>query len=445
MNKQILCRNYPDNWTISPLSAFALEGNGNFVDGPFGSDLKVSDYTDSGVRILQLQNLGDGIFIDQNKIYTTEAKAAQIARCITKPGDLIIAKMAEPLARATLVPDVEDKYLIVADLIKLRPSMEVNSYYLLSFINFSDFRKEADRLSTGTTRTRISLSTLKNIGLPKPPIETQDSIALILKTIDQSIEKTEALINKYQQIKAGLMHDLFTRGLTADGKLRPPREQAPEQYKETPIGWIPKEWKVKTLKQIVGSENIVNGPFGSDLLTSELKSEGVPVLYVQDISPGKFDKISASHITSLKAAQLSFCNVRNNDVLVAKVGSPPCDACIYQLNHNAIVTQDVIRIRPTANMDCQYLSSILNAPFGRKEIKKISIEGTRERVSLTDFKKLSIPVAGYQEQKAIGERLRSIQNSIDQEDVIRIKYRKQKSGLMHDLLTGKVQVKIDPA
>ena len=67
-------------------------------------------------------------------------------------------------------------------------------------------------------------------------------IARILQTIDQAIEKTEALIEKYQQIKAGLMHDLFTRGIGADGKLRPPREQAPELYQQTPIGWIPKEW-----------------------------------------------------------------------------------------------------------------------------------------------------------------------------------------------------------
>ena len=71
----------------------------------------------------------------------------------------------------------------------------------------------------------------------------QEKIARILQTIDQTIEKTEALIEKYQHIKAGLMHDLFTRGIGADGKLRPPHEQAPELYQQTPIGWIPKEWE----------------------------------------------------------------------------------------------------------------------------------------------------------------------------------------------------------
>ncbi|MGB5599730.1 MAG: restriction endonuclease subunit S, partial [Thiothrix litoralis] len=77
--------------------------------------------------------------------------------------------------------------------------------------------------------------------LPKIKISLQKKIATILQTIDQTIESTQALIEKYQLIKAGLMHDLFTRGIGADGKLRPPREEAPELYQETAIGWIPKE------------------------------------------------------------------------------------------------------------------------------------------------------------------------------------------------------------
>ncbi|MDQ7074089.1 MAG: hypothetical protein Q9O24_02825 [Gammaproteobacteria bacterium] len=84
-----------------------------------------------------------------------------------------------------------------------------------------------------------------------------------LQTIDQTIEKTEALIEKYQQIKAGLMHDLFTRGITADGKLRPPREQAPELYQETSTGWIPKDWGYDLLDNLTerGSGHTPNKNF----------------------------------------------------------------------------------------------------------------------------------------------------------------------------------------
>jgi len=61
----------------------------------------------------------------------------------------------------------------------------------------------------------------KIYSLPDISLRRQRKIARILQTIDQTIEKTQALIEKYQQIKAGLMHDLFTRGIGSDGQLRP--------------------------------------------------------------------------------------------------------------------------------------------------------------------------------------------------------------------------------
>lgn len=236
------------------------------------------------------------------------------------------------------------------------------------------------------------------------------------------------------------MHDLFTRGVTANSKLRSPREQAPELYQETPIGWIPKEWNVNSLRGLVGAGNIINGPFGSDLLTSELKVNGVPVLYVQDIKPGYFKRVSNAHVTELKATELAFCNVRQGDVLVAKVGAPPCDSCVYPFAEKAIVTQDVIRIRPTPNVDSVYLSSLLNSPFGRKALKKIAIEGTRERVSLTEFKSLVFPIADAHEQVRISERLTTTQTFIEKEIRNREKLRQQKLGLMSDLLSGSIRV-----
>ena len=91
------------NWPSVPLEECAAPEANSIVDGPFGSDLKVSDYTESGVRILQLQNLGDGVFIDDNLKFTSERKATLLSRCNVRPGDLIIAKMADPLARAAIV------------------------------------------------------------------------------------------------------------------------------------------------------------------------------------------------------------------------------------------------------------------------------------------------------------------------------------------------------
>ncbi len=77
-----------------------------------------------------------------------------------------------------------------------------------------------------------------------PPLPEQRKIAHILTTVDDLIDRTEALIAKLRAIKQGLMHDLMTRGVDEHGQLRPPREEAPELYKELAVGWVPREWQI---------------------------------------------------------------------------------------------------------------------------------------------------------------------------------------------------------
>ncbi len=100
------------------------------------------------------------------------------------------------------------------------------------------------RRSQGSTFLAISSSDLSSMPIAAPALALQRRIAEILSTVDEAIEQTEALIAKTQQIKVGLMHDLFTRGVTANGQLRPARDEAPQLYKKSPLGWIPKEWEV---------------------------------------------------------------------------------------------------------------------------------------------------------------------------------------------------------
>ena len=109
--------NYP--WPFVPLKEIASDALNSFVDGPFGSNLKTEEYTDEGVRLIQLQNIGDGTWIDENKKFTSESKFQELKRHSAFPGDIAVAKMADPIARACIIPPVSDRFLVVADCIKL--------------------------------------------------------------------------------------------------------------------------------------------------------------------------------------------------------------------------------------------------------------------------------------------------------------------------------------
>src|SRR5690606_28997388 len=79
----------------------------------------------------------------------------------------------------------------------------------------------------------------------------QRAIAQILDTLDTAIRETEALIGKLKAVKQGLLHDLLTRGIDANGELRPPQSEAPQLYKESPLGWIPRGWEVVEVGEVL--------------------------------------------------------------------------------------------------------------------------------------------------------------------------------------------------
>ncbi len=279
------------------------------------------------------------------------------------------------------------------------------------------------------------------MGTPSQRIQTK--IATILTGIDTAIEKTEALIAKYQQIKAGLMHDLFTRGVLPNGQLRPSREQAPELYQETAVGWIPKEWAVRNLGSMA---RIVSGV---TLGSKESGSGGleVPYLRVANVQDGYLDltEINTIQVTRKELEQL---RLQVGDVLMNEGGdfdklgrgavwSGEIENCIHQ-NH-------VFRVRTdSSNLLPYFLAFYSESSFGKKYFLISSKQSTNlASINSTQLNAYPIALPAKGEQQAIIERISAANFRIEQMKAEADKLRNQKSGLMHDLLTGKVHVKVE--
>lgn len=108
----------------------------SFIGGPFGSNLKASDYTSVGVRVIQLQNIGDGEFVEDSKIYTSVEKADELLANNIYPNDIILSKMGDPVGRACIIPDTHDRYVMCSDGIRLVVDESKHSkYFIYSLIN----------------------------------------------------------------------------------------------------------------------------------------------------------------------------------------------------------------------------------------------------------------------------------------------------------------------
>lgn len=305
------------------------------------------------------------------------------------------------------------------------------------FIFYSLQHKNITPFIKGGTRAKLNQRELREILIPTPPRALQRHIAEILSTLDGAIEQTEALIAKMQQVKAGLMHDLFTRGVTPDGHLRPTQEQAPELYKESPLGWIPKAWDVKSLRQVATYQH--GRPFPS----TDYSDEGVLLLRPGNLHVSGIVRWDASHTTRIPEQWLREYPedvLRHDDIVMNLTAQSLEDqflgrVCIEQAAEPALLNQRIARFQ-TNQIHHHFLYWLLRSCQFRKQIDRTT-QGTKvQHIYNSDLNRvvLAIPAA-RQEQEDIAEKLRAITELLVCSEDDAKKYCQQKIGLMKDLLT----------
>ncbi|MFP3753021.1 restriction endonuclease subunit S [Cupriavidus sp. SIMBA_020] len=310
--------------------------------------------------------------------------------------------------------------------------------YLYQLMQWKQTRQTAEIFMSGSAgQQRVQSDFFSRYKVYAPALPVQRKIATILSSIDTAIEKTEALIAKCQQIKAGLMRDLFTRGVLPNGQLRPPREQAPELYQETAIGWIPKEWQYELLDKLAlrGSGHTPNKNFpeywnGGIKWVSLADSHRLDQLYISD--------------TEL---QISHKGIQNSSAVLHPAG-------IVVLSRDAGVGKSAITTEPMAvsqhfmcwkcdqKMDNHFLYYWLQ--FNKRTFENIAMGSTILTIGLPYFKKMKIacPIE-MEEQRNIAAKIKASDTRIFSLQDELSKLKQQKQGLMHDLLTSKVPVKIE--
>jgi len=293
----------------------------------------------------------------------------------------------------------------------------------------------------GSTIQHLYQYVFERFEFPVPALPEQTKIAEVLSRVDQAIEQTEALIAKQQRIKTGLMQDLLTRGIDEHGNLR---SEKTHEFKDSPLGRIPVEWKVKELRELIASA--VDGPFGSNLKTEHYVDEpGVRVVRLQNVGNGEFIDSEKAWISKEHAKRLERHSVLSGDMLVGSLGDDKRlfgRACLYPNTQDpAIVKADVFRIRCKSDvMVNEFAFRLLNLPRWRSGLFGLAQGVTRNRVNLTNLLHLQLPVPKKEEQ----QRTASI---LDAEDQVIIRMQSNlsklttlKTALMQDLLTGKVPV-----
>ncbi|EME0092499.1 restriction endonuclease subunit S [Vibrio parahaemolyticus] len=283
----------------------------------------------------------------------------------------------------------------------------------------------------------LNKAKLNELVIPHPELVVQRKIAEILSTIDNQIDATQALIDKYTAIKQGMMADLFSRGIDPETKaLRPTFEEAPELYHKTPLGMLPKGWDVSDLGSI--SLRVTDG---SHQAVSTVENGDIPFLFVSCVRGGKILWEKCSYISKEDYHLISKGREpRKGDILYTAVGS---------YGHAALVSEDsefsfqrhIAYIKPNNQfVDSSFLSEFLNSEQTKSWADRVALGNAQKTVTLGELSKFPIVVPGKIEQEKIVGSLQAVNEVLESEYANLSKLQQAKQGLMQDLLTGKVPV-----
>lgn len=182
-------------------------------DGPFGSKLKTEHYADSGVRVIRLQNIGEGYFDHSDKAFISPQYFRELKRYEVRAGDVIVAGLGDvthPVGRATLIPDSLGPAINKADCFCIRADENnVSNAYLAYFLNSKSGTEQVAARAQGTTRMRINVGNIKTVLVYVRPLEQQAQLVEELGRIEQSMAKVADAVAETVRLAASLQNTLF--------------------------------------------------------------------------------------------------------------------------------------------------------------------------------------------------------------------------------------------
>lgn len=436
----------PPTWATAKIGDL-IGCSGLFVDGDW---VESKDQDPEGdLRLVQLADVGDGRYLDKSARFLTSKKARELRCTHLHRGDVLIARMPDPLGRACIFPGDPKPCVTAVDVCIVRTgSTQVNHQWLMWFVNSPVFRSRVAELQSGSTRKRISRKNLSTITLPVPPLREQVRIA---SAIDEQLSRLDAGVAALTRVEANLKRykaavlkaavegkltekwraehpvvepasELLKRILkerrrrweqaelakmTAKGK--PPTDDRWKKKYREPIAPntdalppLPTGWTWATIDQLAALVTKGSSPGwqGYDYVT-----DGILFLRSQNVRFGRLDfddkvflpvSFNDTHQNSI---------MRTGDVLLNLVGASVGRSAIASEELNGANTNQAVGIiqMVPGGMHNRFLMWYLLSPAGQRHIHGTKADVARANFNLDDVRSTPVPLPPPGEQLEIVE------------------------------------------
>jgi type I restriction enzyme, S subunit len=295
-------------------------------------------------------------------------------------------------------------------------------------------------LRVGSGLPNIQQKAIKSFEIQYPEDKPEQTrIAEILSTADEAIAHTEALIAKYQRIKTGLMQDLLTKGIDENGNIR-----SKETHKFVVKNGIevPEKWEVELLRKNVNIQG------GYSFKSSDFTSSGIQLIRIGNLYNNVLD-LNREPIylpESFEKNHPSFV-LKGGDIILSMTGTYGKRdygfAIMLPENSKFLLNQRVCRFFYDDNIFRDFLLLLLRSENYLNQLF-INVTGSKQgNLNTSNILDILVRLPKNDEQIRIVEKVESAEKNINDLIKCRIKLQSLKTGLMQDLLSGKVRVNMD--
>jgi type I restriction enzyme S subunit len=381
---------------------------------------------------------GENISLDGRLVLDTVNRIPpRFALAMTKgaiePGDILINKDGAQTGKVAMyrgeLGDArvnEHVFILRADTRKIDPD------FLFQCMFADEVKIQVSRRITGSAQPGLGRSFADHVFIYHPvDVSVQRECSAVLDRLSTQIAHTEALIAKQEQVRAGLMQDLFTRGVDETGRLRPPREEAPELYHETALGWLPKGWSVRNLESLVRDDRpIVYGI----LMPGSGYPDGVPVVEVRSIKKREI-VLSDILLTSPKLdKEYQRSRLLSGDIVFATRGTVGRVAIVPEMLAGANVSRDIVRLSVIADYR-DFVWNYMESHVASNYYWKNTIGNAVQGINIKDIKRMPVSLPSQEEANKIAKILCLQLEKIAALRQCLKKLQMQRAGLLRDLLT----------
>lgn len=356
---------------------------------------------DGVVRLIQLADIGDGFFRNRSDRYMNTEVAKKLNCTYLHEGDVLVARMPDPLGRACIFPNINQQAVTVVDicLIRVDSFSAISNKLLMYLINSHCFRNVIAENASGTTRKRITRKKLEKITFNLPPLAEQKEIVRIIEShlqlVDQIKSRLDALPKILEQFRQSVLASAVSGKLTA-------------------------EWQREKRGNIeVKLEEIISHiRYGTSKKCTDLAS-GVPVLRIPNIKHGKINLQDLKYAEFSKTELESFSLEVGDILLIRSNGSLDLVGQIGIVDEKSLgclFAGYLIRIRiDSVKALSSYVGLCLQSPKLRNTIENTarSTSGVNN-INSQEVQNLSIPLPIIEEQKEIVKRVENLFALADQ-------------------------------